>query len=162
MARLSFTTDEFDQILQKAQELYPTLGRVYCPYFEDSVHFNAQGLQHLRRQNWNRGRKQRDQFMRLKYLTLAPKILKLSYTLQGVQEGREWERKHKHGRWERHLVQVTYYEFVAVLENRRFKVIVKRVFNSLHTGLIFWSLIPFWRQTERGSRIMSDGNPATD
>ena len=27
---------------------------------------------------------------------------------------------------------------------------------------IFWSLIPFWRQNEQGTRVMHDGNPAQD
>ncbi len=52
-----------------------------------------------------------------------------------------------------------YYEFVAVLEGRRFKAIVKQLPGGER---IFWSLIPFWRQTEQGRRLLHDGNPAED
>jgi len=48
---------------------------------------------------------------------------------------------------------------VAVLEGRRFKAIVKQLPGGER---IFWSLIPFWRQTEQGRRLLHDGNPAED
>ena len=57
------------------------------------------------------------------------------------------------------LTAVTYYEFVAVLENRRFKVIVKQLPGGQR---VFWSLIPFWRQSNEGRRLLHDGNPADD
>jgi hypothetical protein len=159
MAPLSFTDEEFNQILVRAQQTYSTLGRIHCPYFHDSVHFNSQGLEHLRRKTWNRGREQRDQFMRLKYVAHAPEILRLSHTVQGIQETNEWERRHRHGRWEKLLVAVTYYQFVAVMNSRRFKVIVKQLPGGER---IFWSLIPFWRQNQQGKRILHDGDLAME
>ncbi|MGA2175566.1 MAG: hypothetical protein ABSH38_11355 [Verrucomicrobiota bacterium] len=159
MAPLAFTDEEFSQILQKAQELYPTIGAIRCPYFGENVHFNAQGLEHLRRKAWNRGRERFDQFMRLKHISRAPEILRLSRTVQGIQATHEWERRRRHGKWENLLVFVTYYEFIAVLDRRRFKVIVKQ----LPAGeRIFWSLIPFWRQSEQGRRLIHSGDPAVD
>src|SRR5689334_3602011 len=99
MAALNFTSGEFHQVLQKAQAFYVTIGKIYCPYFRDSIEFTAAGFEHLRRKAWKRGRNQRDQFMRLKHLAKGPEVLGLSYTVQGVQEGNEWERRHRHGRW---------------------------------------------------------------
>jgi hypothetical protein len=162
MARLDFTPEEFDEVLQKAREIYAGIGKTYCPYFRDSVNFNAEGLAHLRRKSWNRGRERRDQFMRLRHLAHAPEILRLSYTVQGVQDAHEWEHRRRHGRWEKRLVSVTYYEFIAVLNHRRFKVIVKETPGFSHTQRIFWSIIPFWRQTLEGKRLVHDGNPAED
>ena len=159
MASLQFTDQEFADTLQEAQEIYRTLGQIRCPYFQASIHFNSQGLEHLRRKSWNRGRDRRDQFMRLKHLARAPEILRLSRTVQGIEETHEWQRQHRHGQWEKVMVPVTYYEFVAVLERRRFKVIVKQ---SPGGERIFWSLIPFWRQSEQGRRLLHDGNPAHD
>ena len=159
MTALDFTDVEFDDVLRKAQEFYVSIGRIRCPFFRDVVHFNAQGLEHLRRKAWNRGRESRDQFMRLKHIARAAEILKLSSTVQGIQETNEWERRHRHGRWEKLLIPVTYYEFMAVLEKRRFKVIVKQLPGG---DRIFWSLIPFWRQSEQGTRILHEGNPAQD
>ena len=159
MASLQFTDQEFAETLRETQEIYRTLGQIRCPYFQDSIHFNSQGLEHLRRKSWNRGRDRRDQFMRLKHLARAPEILRLSRTVQGIEETHEWQRRHKHGQWEKVLVPVTYYEFMAVLEGRRFKVIVKQAPGGER---IFWSLIPFWRQSEQGRRVLHDGDPALD
>ena len=159
MIPLNFTPEEFNQVLEKARRLYASFPEVRCPYFRDFVQFNPQGLEHLRRKAWNRGREQRDQFMRLKHVAQAPEILRLSQTVQGILETKEWERKHRHGRWEKQMVLVTYYEFVAVIEKRRFKVIVKQLPGGER---IFWSLIPFWRQNEQGGRFLHDGNPSKD
>jgi hypothetical protein len=155
MTALDFTDAEFQRIRQQAESLYFTIGVLRCPYFQDSVHFNTAGFRHLLFKNWNRGRDRRDQFMRLKYLGIAPEILRLSRTVQGIQGANEWERRHKHGRWERLLVSVTYYEFLAVIKHRRFKVIVKQLPGGER---IFWSLIPFWRQTEQGRRLLHDSD----
>ncbi len=159
MAPLAFTEDEFNKALVRAQEAYASFGKTNCPYFHDVVHFNSRGLEHLRRKSWNRGREQRDQFMRLKFLNHAPEILRQSHTVQGIQETNEWERRHRHGRWEQILVAVTYYQFVAVLNHRRFKVIVKQLPGGQR---VFWSLIPFWRQDDMGKRILHDGNLAEE
>jgi hypothetical protein len=159
MSSLAFTDQEFAATLHEAQEMYRSLGQIKCPYFQASIHFNARGFDHLRRKSWNRGRDRRDQFMRLKHLALAPEILRLSRTVQGIEETHEWERRHKHGRWEKLMVPVTYYEFVAVLDQRRFKVIVKQLAGGER---MFWSLIPFWRQDEQGRRLLHTGNPAHD
>ena len=159
MSSLNFADLEFYEVLGKAHELYQGLGQIRCPYFQASVHFNARGFEHLRHKSWNRGRDRRDQFMRLKHLRRAPEILRQSRTVQGIEETHEWERRHKHGRWEKLLVPVTYYEFVAVMEGRRFKVIVKQLPGGER---IFWSLIPFWRQDKQGRRVLHDGDPASD
>jgi len=95
--------------------------------------------------------------MRLKHIARAPEILGLSRTVQGILATHEWERRRRHGRWERPLIRVIYYEFVAVLQSRRFKVIVKQLPGGQR---IFWSLIPFWRQTEEGKRLLHSGHPA--
>ena len=159
MSPVSINDLYFYEALGKAHELYQNLGEIRCPYFQANVHFNARGFEHLRRKSWNRGRDRRDQFMRLKHFARAPEILRLSRTVQGIERTHEWERRHKHGRWEKLLVPVTYYEFMAVIEERRFKVIVKQAADGQR---IFWSLIPFWRQDEQGRRQLHDGNPAQD
>jgi hypothetical protein len=159
MAPLNFSDAEFDEVLLKAEAAYAAAHQLTCPYFLGPVHFNRQGFDHLRRKSWNRGRERRDQFMRLKHVRYAFEILRLSRTVQGIQETYEWERRHSHGRWEKLQISVTYFEFVAVMDKRRFKVIVKQLPGGQR---IFWSLIPFWRQTEEGRRVIHDGDPAHD
>lgn len=159
MPKLQFTDEQFERLRQEAETVYVALGQVRCPYFEDTIHFTTEGFRHLLFKRWNRGRDRGDQFMRLKFLARAPEIVRLSRTVQGIQETHEWERRRRHGRWEKLLIAVIYYEFIAVLARKRFKVVVKQLPGGAR---IFWSIIPFWRQTEKGTRILFDGDPAEE
>ena len=159
MAGLEFTDEEFDQVRREAEQLFFGIGKIQCPYFQDRVHFNTEGFRHLLFKQWNRGRDRRDQFIRRKHLARAPEILRLSRTVQGIQETTAWERRRRHGRWENDLIAVSYYEFVAVLNSRRFKVIVKRLPGGER---IFWSLVPFWRRNEQGKRQLHSGDLAEE
>ena len=159
MAGLEFTDAEFNQVRREAEQVFFSIGQIQCPYFQDRVHFNTEGFRHLLFKSWNRGRDRRDQFIRLKHLARAPEILRLSRTVQGIQETTAWERRRRHGRWDKLLIAVTYYEFVAVLNARRFKVIVKQLPGGER---IFWSLIPFWRQDEQGRRLLHSGDLAEE
>ena len=98
--------------------------------------------------------------MRLKLLHYAPQILGKSHTLQGINETTTFERQKKHGRWEGALKAVTYYEFIAVIDRVRTKVIVKHVEGE---ECYFYSIIPFWRVSAiTKKRILYDGNSELD
>lgn len=159
MNTLTISNEEFAELRKVAEQKYHSFRTIYCPYFRSDVSFNTEGFRHLLFKSWNRGRSRLDQFMRLKFIAWAPEILRLTRTVQGVEETHEWQRQKKHGRWEKLMVPVTYYEFVAVMEKRRFKVIVKQLNGG---ALIFWSLIPYWRQTDEGKRLLHEGTPALD
>jgi hypothetical protein len=156
---LEFTDAQFEDVRRRAEEHYQRVGKIRCPYFQEPVHFSTDGLRHLLFKTWNRGRPRQDQFMRLRHLAAAQAVIRQSRTVQGILETQEWERRKRHGRWERLLRAVTYYEFVAVLDSRRFKVIVKQVSGGERQ---FWSLIPHWRQNPFGPRFLHDGDPALD
>lgn len=156
---LEFSDPQFEEVRRQAEEQYQRVGKIRCPYFQEPVHFGTDGLRHLLFKTWNRGRPRQVQFMRLRHLGAAPEIIRQSRTVQGILETQEWERRKRHGRWERSLQPVTYYEFVAVLAGRRFKVIVKQVPGGERR---FWSLIPHWRQSPIGQRFLHDGQPALD
>jgi len=157
--KLEFTNEEFEKIKEEAETLYETLGAVHCPYFGEKINFNADGLEHLKFKSWNRARSKSDQFMRLKLLRLAPETILNSKTLQGVFEDKLFIRKKKNKRWEKALTDVTYYEFVAVLDRKRVKVIVKQVLGG---EKFFWTLIPYWRTNDLHKRVLHDGNPEFD
>lgn len=58
------------------------------------------------------------------------------------------------------MKEVIFYEFIAVLENVRTKVIVKEVIGG---EKYFWSVIPYWSINKAGSkRILYSGNPDAD
>ncbi len=132
--------EDFEDIRQKGEMLYKTFGEVYCPYFKDKVAFNALGLEHIKFKRRERARPEQDQYMRFKLVHLAPNVLHISHTLQGMLEMKKFEHVRMHSRTQSVLKLVTYYEFIALIKRDRVKVIVKQIENGQR---FFWSIIPF-------------------
>ncbi len=157
-------TEISDELLQKttekAEAQYRLVATVHCPYLKEEVHFATSGLAHIKFKSWGRPRSRFDQYTRLKLLHLAPEVVRHSHTLQGIWETSLWERRKKHGHWEKIPKPVTYCEFVAVIGKIRVKIIVKK---AEGTAWHFWSVIPFWRMnTVTNQRKLYDGDPETE
>lgn len=162
MATYTYTTDEdFEAVREKAEVLYETIGTVACPYFgNELVAFNAKGIRHLKFKADEKARPREDQYARLKLLSYAPQVVKLSRTVQGIWQTKQFEMQKSHSRWERVLKDVCFYEFIAVLDTVRVKVIVKQVAGGEKH---FWSIIPFWKVDLEGrKRILHSGDPRQD
>lgn len=98
--------------------------------------------------------------MRLKLIHLAPVILEKSATLQGVFETKNFERIRSHNRTDNILKIVTYYEFIAVVDKIRAKIIVKQIDNG---EKFFWSIIPYWKINKTTmNKILHSGFPEED
>lgn len=152
--------ENFDEIVAQGEEMYKTFSSIRCPYLESEVHFNAQGLEHLKFKRPRQARSRHDQYMRFKLLKLAPDVLKLSRTVQGIWETKHFERVRVHNRTDIVLKPVVYYEFVAILNRIRIKVVVKQIDSG---EKFFWSIIPFWGMNkETKKRKMHSGNPEED
>lgn len=152
--------EEFNKIKSNGEFFYKSITEVYSPYFKEKISFNAKGLEHLKFKSKNHSRSRDDQYIRLKLLHLAPKILKLSSTIQGFSERKIFELNRSNHRNEKILVDVVYYEFIAVLEKVRVRIIVKKVGAS---PKYFWSIIPHWKVDKvTGKRKMNYGNPEDD
>lgn len=52
-----------------------------------------------------------------------------------------------------------FYEFIAVLDKVRVRVIIKQVANG---PKYFWSIIPFWKNGQNGRRKLHYGSPEED
>jgi hypothetical protein len=141
MANFNFNKDDFIKTKEKAEILYKTIIPVICPYFGEKIVFNVKGLKHLKFKSDQQARSYIDQYPRLKLLYLAPEVLKKSHTVQGIWKVKRFEDQKTNSRWEHIMKDVIYYEFIAVLENIRIKVIVKEVLGGEKH---FWSIIPFW------------------
>jgi len=156
-----------DEKLEKAkkiaEELYKTIGEVYCPYFENNVIFNAKGLEHLKFSRRNQARIRADQYMRFRLLKLAPAIIRKSGTLQELKETKKFEVFKIGSRRESKIVDVTYYTFIAIIRGARMKVVVKQIENG---PKFFWSLVPDWKILNKGNekqkRILHSGDPEED
>lgn len=92
--------------------------------------------------------------MRLKYLRMAPEIVPGDKMVRGIWHSHERIRPQHHGRREELFSPVIYYEFVAVLNDRRFKMIVKQ---SPGQERMVSSLIPFWRKQKRADACPMTG-----
>jgi len=157
---MEFTDEQFKEIKQKAEKLYKSLGGVFCPYFKEKISFNAQGLEHLKFQKHNHMRPRHIQYVRFKLLHLAPQIIGLSYTLQGLSHKMNFEWIRINSRTEYVLKLVSYYEFVSILEGKRMRIIIKQIGDGQK---FYWSIIPFWKQDKiMDIRRMSYGNPESD
>ena len=98
--------------------------------------------------------------MRLKLIHLAPIILGKTSTLQGIWETKNFEKVRSHNRTDNILKEVIYYEFIAVIENIRVKIIIKQIDVSRK---IFWSIIPYWRiDKNTNKRNLHSGFPEVD
>ena len=151
---------DFEKIKKKSEEFYTTINFVYCPYFGEKITFNVKGIKHLKFKRDQVARPRQDQYSRLKLIHLAPEVLKLSKTVQGIWHTKHFESEKTNNRWEKKMKEVSFYEFIAVLENVRVKVIVKQTTGGEKH---FWSIIPFWKIDKKNSkRILHSGNLEID
>ena len=161
MGRFNFKDEkDFEEEGNRAEAFYSAIDEVYCPYFREKISFNAKGFKHLKFKSDQVARTREDQYIRLKLLKFAPKVLDKSHTIQGIWSTKKFENQKTSSRWESVLKDVTFYEFIAVLENVRVKVIVKQVLGG---GKHFWSIIPYWKIDSANSRrVLHGGNPEND
>ncbi|MDP3758829.1 MAG: hypothetical protein Q8Q86_03850 [Candidatus Daviesbacteria bacterium] len=161
MGKFNFKDEtNFETTKAEAEKFYATIGAVRCPYFGEKIAFNVKGIKHLRFKSDEVARSHEDQYSRLKLVYLAPEVLKLSRTVQGIWHTKHFEIQKTNSRWEKVLKDVSFYEFMAVLENVRVKVIVKQVSGGEKH---FWSIIPFWGiNKEISRRVLHSGNLEND
>lgn len=148
----------FDFVKLRGEELYKSFEPLRCPYFNELVYFNTQGLKHLKYKSDSIDRLTQDQYMRFKLLHLAPIILKLTRTLQGFSSRKGFERVRHSGKTQWIAVERRYFEFIAIIDSVRVRVIMKQIDGG---QLFFWSLIPYWNGAGE-NKIMDFGNPEED
>ncbi len=160
MGKFNFDEEKFEKVKAEAEKLYETFELTYCPYFFEKIAFNAKGLRHLKFKSDQQARSNKDQYTRLSLLYLAPKILNASHTLQGLWQTKKFEQYKTDGDWKYAMKDINFYEFIAVLDNVRVKVIIKEVLGGEKH---FWSIIPYWSVNKIGSkRILHSGQPDND
>lgn len=143
MGRFDYKDDQdFDAVRTKAEAAYDAVGSAHCLYFKEKIAFNAKGIRHLKFKSDQQARPRQDQYARLKLLPLAPRVLECSGTVQGIWHTKQFELEKTNSRWQRMLRTVTFFEFVAVLDGVRVRVIVKQVEQG---EKYFWSIMPFWK-----------------
>lgn len=151
----------FEKVRIKAEEIYKSIGKVFCPFLKDSVSFNAKGLEHLKFKSKRKTRDRADAYIRLKNIHMAPKILQTSHTLQELKKANVMVEVKTNTREEVIMKPVIYYGFVAIIQDgdmkKRMKVVVKEIQDGEKH---FWSIIPAWRNNKE-LRLFT-GDPEED
>lgn len=154
----------FKEVKERGEKNYKRIKKIYCPYLKDYVIFNSLGLNHIKMKSWNRARLRSDQYLRLKFLFLAPKIINSSGTIQELYKVNKLERVKFKNKWQRTNKLVTYYAFIAIIKKIKLKVIIKRIDKD---KAFFWSIIPFWKSRKdplykKTKKVFHDGDLEKD
>ena len=80
--KLEKTDNNLEKIKKNVEKEYKKIKKVFCPYFSEKISFNRRGLKHIKFKKEKEARNRQDQYIRLKNLYLAPKIISKSHTLQ--------------------------------------------------------------------------------
>lgn len=156
---------KFDEVKEKAQKEYKKINSVLNPFLRKKVNFNAKGLDHIKFKEWNKTRLVSDQYLRLKFLKYAPKILESAGTLQEFKETKNFERVRINTKWKFLAKPVKYYGFIAMWNYKmRVKIIVKKIEGGQP---FFWSIMPFWKTTkdpitEETKKVFHEGDLEKD
>jgi hypothetical protein len=153
----------YENLRSDSAEFYKHIGKLNSPIFPEPVHFNSEAFNHLVYKNARSERDKSSQVLRFKLLPLAVKLINLSTTYQEYEET-IWQvqiKRHK----KKILVPKTvkYWGLIAILENRKIKVILRKMGDN--GQLHFWSVIPGWVTNKiRDVRFYSTmkGNPEED
>lgn len=152
-------------IREKADIFYHGINHIRCPALNnDIINFSAEGFRHLMYKGQKRiQERDRDvQIMKFKLLPRAKMILEVATTFQEYQENLVEIKKKKHKRVIFENTIARYWGFVAIIRDRRVKVIVKQIGNGQKQ---FWSVIPAWSKSYyKDIKIisMSKGDPTED
>ena len=138
-----------ERLKSQVEPMYKKIGSVYCPYLKTEISFNRLGLTHLKFKKEKEARNRNDQYIRLKHLKFAPRILEKSSTLQELRREKTFIRTKSRSKREFRQKWVIYYGFVAIINDsgteKRLKIIVRHVDGGKPC---FWSIVPFWSRNK--------------
>lgn len=135
----------YHKIKNLAYRNYKAVGRIYCPYLKQEVIFNSKGFWHIIYSARNKKRDLKTQLLRFRLLPLAIKVISLTATLQEIEMLKQR--------------RIIYYGFIAIVDDWKIKVIVKKVGNGKP---YFYSVIPNWVTNRKRDRSLSKGNMERD
>lgn len=128
---------------EEFEKYYKSIGKIFCPYFKEYVHFTDKGLEHLKFKSHFLPRTVKDSRVRMSLIPNAVRVLTITRTIQGVNSVMRFENRFVHNRKEKALQLVKYFEFIAVIDNKKIKVIIKQITGDHMT---FLSVIPLFKE----------------
>jgi len=152
----------YNKLKESAEQYFHSVGKVYCPAFDEAVHFVAEGFNHLVFKSPRSERERPSQILRFKLLPLAKELVELTTTYQEYEETLQERVVKRHKHIEKRSLPVQYWGLIAILRGRKVKVIIRKIGNG---QLHFWSVVPAWVTNKyRDLRFFSTmkGNPEED
>ena len=85
----------------------------------------------------------------------------MSHTVQGILRRKSFVQVRRNNRSDNLLKDVSYYEFIAVVDTIRLRVIVRQIEGGEPH---FWCIIPYWKQDRQKTkqRRIHEGDPEND
>ena len=131
----------YKKIKENAENFYKKIGRINCPAFNsETVYFNSEGFNHLIYKKKSE-RSKNDQITKFKLLSIAKEIIFISTTFQEYDEGLAEITRKRFKKRVKETVAVRYWGLVAIVRNRKVKVIIRQIGNGQKH---FFSVIPAW------------------
>lgn len=153
----------YEKIRQNSRQFYEQIHKVFCHAFQQEVIYASEGFDHLIHKNDSRERDKGVQIMKFKLLPLAQKLVGLTTTYQEYEESLQEFRVKKFKKTILETKVVKYWGIIAILENRKFKVVIRKIGDN--GQLHFWSVIPAWVTSQYRDiklRTTMKGNPDDD
>ena len=153
ISKLPFSQENYDVVKTEALAVYNSFKPTKCQALGGQiVNFTAEGFNHIL-YKFKHERSKTDQFMRLKVIDLAQKLIGVTSTIQ--------EKDQKIGMFPIKLNKkrteiskiIKYWAFIAIIENKKIKVVIRKVGEG---KIHFWSVIPNWTTTKNGEVILMD------
>lgn len=139
----------FEKAKILAESDYKNIGKVRCPYFNESIAFNTKGFEYLNFKSKIKARERKDAYIRLKNIKFAPQIIKQSHTLQEIHSKKVFVRVKTKTKKEYILKNCDYYAFVSIINDGNFQKRLKIIVKQIEGGeKHFWSIIPFWKSNK--------------
>lgn len=131
----------YQRLRDQTKEIFKNTPEVRCPYFDQSVVLNADGLHHLR-YSARRERTKPEQILKFSLVPLALEVIKHSGTIQEYR--RLWQPIGKPSEHDglRPAKEVEYWGLVAIIGPRptKIRVILRRVGDG---KIAFWSVMRY-------------------
>ena len=151
---LKYSDEQYEELKEKSRKDYSQFQSVKCPALKNiSVYFTSEGFNHIVYKNKKHERSKKDQFVRFQVLHDARKIIEKTTTVQEIEDIHKEVVVKIRKKREKILKFVSYWGFIAIINNKKLKVIIKREGSG---KCIFWSVIPYWKTTKHGDHFFKD------
>jgi len=152
----------YNNLREDTRTWFQSLKPVYSPALDSLIYFNSEGFEHIIYKRSRAEREKSSQMMRFKLLPRAVALIELSTTYQEYEETIKRFELKRHKKRVQESKTVRYWGIIAIIENRKIKVIVRRIGNG---QIHFWSIIPAWTTNKyRDTKFISTmkGSPEED